>query len=97
MSIRRDLEIFGVTDTLTCLQDAQSHDVGEFAPMFTADALPPRGQSASHVTQSVGGEGGSCSTTTSQLCLTAADCPDGEMCVVTGGSYRLHYTITRKR
>ncbi len=97
MSIRRDLEIFGVTDTLACLQDAESHDVGEFDLTFTAAALPPRGQSASYVTQSVGGAGGSCSATASQLCLTDADCPDGEMCNVTGGSYRLRYTITRKR
>jgi len=96
MSIRRDLEIFGPTDTLACLQNAQSHDVGEFDLTLTAAALPPRGQSASYVTQSVGGEGGSCSATTSQLCLTNADCPGGETCVVTGGSYRLHYTITRK-
>jgi len=97
MSIRRDLEIFGITDTLACLQDAESHDVGELDLTFTAAALPPRGQSASYVTQSVGGAGGSCSTTASQLCLTDADCPDGEMCDVTGGAYRLHYTITRKR
>ena len=96
MSIRRDLEIFGPTDTLACLQNAQSHDVGEFDLTLTAAALPPRGQSASYVTQSVGGEGGTCSATTSQLCLTNADCPGGETCVVTGGSYRLHYTITRK-
>ena len=31
-----------------------------------------------------------------QLCLTAADCPSGETCTVTGGSYRLHYTISRR-
>src|SRR5207247_11071070 len=47
MSIRRDLEIFGITDTLACLQDAESHDVGEFAPTFTAAALPPRRHAAS--------------------------------------------------
>src|SRR2546422_784412 len=93
MSIRRDLEIFGPTDTLACLQDAESHDVGDFDVTFTDATLPARGKSASYVTQSVGGAGGGCSTTTSQLCLTDADCPGGETCVVTGGSFRLHYTI----
>ena len=63
---------------------------------FPAASLPARGQSASYVTQSMGGEGGSCSTTASQLYLTDADCPGGEMCNVTGGSYRLHYSISRR-
>jgi hypothetical protein len=96
-SIRRDLEIFGITDTLACLQDAESHDIGEFDVSLTPATLPARGKSASYVTQSVGGEGGSCSTATSQLCLADADCPSGQTCVVTGGSYRLRYTIARKR
>ena len=96
MSIRRDLEIFGPTDTLACLLNAASHDVGDLDVTFPAATLPARGQSVSYVTQSVGGEGGSCSTTASQLCLTDADCPSGETCTVTGGSYRLHYTISRR-
>ena len=58
MSIRRDIEIFGPTDTLACLENAESHDVGDLDLTFTAAALPPRGRSASYVTQSVGGEGG---------------------------------------
>ncbi len=97
MSIRRDLQIFGPTDTLACLENASSHDVGEFDVSLAPGALPARGQSVSYVTQSVGGEGGHCSTSTSQLCLTGADCPSGESCVITGGSYRLRYTITRRR
>jgi len=96
MSIRRDLEIFGPTDTLACLNDAESHDVGDLDLIIPSAALPARGQSTFYVTQSVGGAGGSCSTTTSQLCLTGADCPGGETCNVTGGSYQLNYTITRK-
>ena len=96
MSIRRDAEIFGPTDTLACLLNAASHDVGDLEVMLPAATLPARGQSDSYVTQSVGGEGGSCSTTASQLCLTDADCPSGETCTVTGGSYRLHYTISRR-
>src|SRR6266446_10610823 len=41
----------------------------------------------------VGGAGGSRSATMSRLSLGDDDCPSGETCVVTGGSYRLHYTI----
>src|SRR3989442_15995148 len=44
----------------------------------------------------VGGAGGSCSATMSRLSLGDDDCPSGETCVVTGGSYRLHYTISRR-
>jgi hypothetical protein len=96
MSIRRDIQIFGVTDTLACLENAESHDIGELDVMIPSTALPARGQTVSQVTQSVGGEGGSCAAATSQLCLTDADCPSGDACTVTGGSYRLHYTITRR-
>src|SRR5437016_1233713 len=96
MSIRRDIEIFGPTDTLACLENAESHDVGDLDLTFTAAALPPRGRSASYVTQSVGGEGGSCSTSTGQRCLTDADCPSGQTGMVNGGPYRLHYTIRRR-
>jgi hypothetical protein len=48
-----------------------------------------------YVTQVTDGDGGACSTTT-QMCVVNADCPSGETCVTTGGSYRLQYTI-RKR
>ena len=96
MSIRRDLQIFGVTDTLTCLENAESHDIGEFDVIIPSATLPARGHTVPQVTQSVGGEGGACAAATSQLCLTDADCPGGDSCNVTGGSYRLHYTIRRR-
>src|SRR5207244_13024515 len=34
-SIRRDVEIFGPTDTLACLENAESHDIGELDLMLT--------------------------------------------------------------
>src|SRR6266849_7778349 len=95
MSLRRDLQAYGFTDGVTCLQTA-SHLIGAFDLMIAPAALPARGQTASYVTLSVGGEGGHCSSTTTQLCITDADCPSGEMCMVTGGSYRLHYRISRR-
>jgi hypothetical protein len=33
--------------------------------------------------------------TTGQLCVGNADCPSGETCVVTGGAFKLHYTIEK--
>jgi hypothetical protein len=95
-SLSTDLQIFGFTDGVNCLL-AESHDVGDFELALGDVDLPARHRSKSYVTQSIGGKGGACSTTTSQLCLTTADCPSGETCVVTGGSYKLHYTIVRRR
>ena len=53
-------------------------------------------QEFSHATQSIGGDAGVCSTTPSDLCIKDADCPSGETCVVTGGAFVLHYTISKK-
>jgi hypothetical protein len=94
--LRRDLAYFGFTDGVNCLL-AESHDVGDFDLALTESDLPPRRGTQTYVTPSVGGAGGACSVTTSQLCLTDVDCPSGEMCVVIGGSFKLHYTITRRR
>ena len=49
-----------------------------------------------YATQSVGGDGGNCSVTTTATLHQDADCPMGETCIVTGGAYKLHYTITKR-
>ena len=46
-------------------------------------------------TVSSGGEGGSCSVTTANLCVVDADCPSGESCITTGGAVSLRYRIER--
>ena len=94
-SLRRTLELYGLDDGPKCLQ-ADSHDVGDFEVSFGGPEFGTGGSSLSYVTSSVGGAGGSCSTTMSQLCLGDDDCPSGVTCAVTGGSYRLHYTISRQ-
>ena len=77
---------------------AESHDIGALAVSLPGPDFGTGDRAKTYVTASSGGEGGHCATTT-QPCLTDADCPTTpapETCVVTGGSYRLHYTI-RKR
>ena len=93
LAIARQLEHLGV-DVIEAGFAASSE--GDFDLTLDAATLPAPGKSAPYVTQSVGGAGGSCSTSTGQLCLTDADCPSGETCAVTGGAYRLHYTIRRR-
>jgi len=92
--LNRDLQVFG-GDVVNCLE-AERHDVGELDVTLPASGFPACRRSVSYVTQSIGGDGGQCSSTSSQLCLTNADCPSGETCTVTGGSYKLHYTIARR-
>ncbi len=94
-SLARDLALYGLTDGALCLADA-SHDIGTFDLTYTGPDFGSGGASMTYVTQSVGGDGGHCSVTTGQLCLTNADCP-GETCVQTGGAFKLHYTITKVR
>jgi hypothetical protein len=94
-SLARDLSLYGLTDGATCL-NASSHDVGHFDVAYSDADFGSNGSSMSYVTPVMGGEGGACSITTGQLCLMDADCPSGETCIVTGGSFKLHYTITKR-
>ena len=93
-SLPRDLALYGLTDGATCLVD-MSKDIGKFDLSLTGPDYGSGGGSTTYVTPSIGGDGGACSTTTSRLCLVDADCPGGETCVVTGGAFKLHYTITK--
>ncbi len=89
-SLSRDLSLYGLTDGSVCLTDT-SRDIGAFDVNLTG----PDYGAGDHITPSVGGDGGTCSVTTSQLCLADADCPSGQTCVVTGGAFKLHYTIRK--
>jgi hypothetical protein len=93
-SLARDLSLYGLTDAATCLAD-MSHDIGRFDVSYPGPDYGGGARSMRYVTQSVGGDGGHCSTTTSQLCLDDPDCPSGETCITTGGAFQLHYTIRR--
>jgi hypothetical protein len=93
-SLGDDIALYGLTDGANCLAD-QSHDAGSIDVTFTGPDFGSGTGVASYVTQVPDGEGGHCSATTSQLCVADADCPGGETCVETGGSFKLHYTITK--
>jgi hypothetical protein len=95
-SLNRDLALYGLTDGATCLAD-QSHNPGAIDLVLTGpDFGTVGGIRTAHVTQVTGdGDGGNCSLTMAQQCVVNADCPMGETCVTTGGSYRLHYTIRK--
>jgi hypothetical protein len=93
-SLLRDLALYGLVDGATCLADA-SRDIGSFDVVYDGPDFGSGGRSTTYVTPSVGGAGGTCSTTSARLCVTDADCPEDETCVETGGAFRLHYTITK--
>jgi len=94
-SLGRDIALYGLTDGATCLDDT-SPDIGTFDITYTEPDFGSGRRSKSYITQSTGGDGGHCSASTSQLCVTNEDCP-GQSCVVTGGAFKLHYTITKVR
>jgi hypothetical protein len=93
-SLADDLALYGLTDGATCLANT-SADIGAFNLSYTGPDFGGALAPASYVTQSTGGDGGHCLVTTSQLCLADADCPAGESCFPTGGSFKLHYTIKK--
>jgi hypothetical protein len=94
-SLPTDLDEQGLAKGANCLfsvaRDAGTFDVSYGGPDFGGGV----GGSKDYETLSVGGAGGHCSTTTSALCVGDADCPSGETCTITGGSYSLKYRIER--
>jgi hypothetical protein len=95
-SLADELVRFGLLKGIQCLGADEAHSAGAVdvsypGPDFGAGA----GGTQTYETQSTGGQGGACSTTTDMLCVVDADCPSGETCVTTGGAFRLRYTIEK--
>jgi len=89
-SLKQDLSEIGFGDGLNCILSSP-HETGNVDVTYAA---PTFGASDTvYETRSAGGEGGNCSTTTDQLCVVDADCPSGELCTRTGGSFSLRYRI----
>ena len=80
----------GSANAISCLTTTPA-DPGR---VLENHAAPDFGAGA-HESLSTGGDGGSCSVTTSQPCLTRNDCPNGEECGTQGGAYSLRYHIER--
>jgi hypothetical protein len=74
---------------------AVSHDPGTYDMTYSGPNFGTSGPGAPMTfdVPSDGGDAGTCSVTTSRLCIADGDCPSGETCNVTGGAFRLHYTV----
>lgn len=93
-SIGEDLVELGLGTGLACLNSTE-HSVGTVDASFPAPSFGAGAGSAIHEEVSVGGEGGTCSVTTSQQCVVDADCPAAETCNTTGGAMLVRYRIQR--
>jgi hypothetical protein len=88
------LGFYGVTAGANCLLNGGSRDPGTVDITLTGpDFGTTPGTVTPFSTTSSGGNAGTCSATTSQLCVTNTDCPSGETCNVTGGAFTLAYTV----
>ncbi len=94
-SLATDLGNFGFNKGVICLA-SEARSPGDLSVTYAGpDFGAGSGGSTDYETVSVGGGGGHCSVTTMSLCTVDADCPSGEMCVVTGGAVSLRYRIER--
>ncbi|HLK10239.1 MAG TPA: hypothetical protein VKW76_02555 [Candidatus Binatia bacterium] len=93
-SLATDLTQLGFSKGVACLA-TEAYDPGTVDVTYAGPDFGAGPGSTSYAMVSVGGRGGHCSATTSQLCVLDRDCPSGETCATTGGAYTLHYTITR--
>jgi hypothetical protein len=95
-SLAEGLERFGLGKGITCLGAGTAHSAGEIDVTYSGPDLGAgAGGSQTYETQSSGGEGGTCSITTTMLCVVGEDCPMGESCSTSGGAFRLRYTIEK--
>jgi hypothetical protein len=91
------LNTYDLLPGAACL-DATSHGIGEVDLTYTGPnfGTVTRNKPVAFTATSTGSEGGTCSTTANQLCVTAADCPSGETCSATGRAFTLQYSIVVK-
>jgi hypothetical protein len=85
---------YGLITGATCL-DSGSTDPGTIDVTLTGPNFGTAGPGnlTTFITPATGGDGGTCSTTVTRLCVDNDDCPMGETCVSTGGGYQLEYTV----
>ena len=93
-SLKRDLAEQGFGNAAQCLLTMGGHDAGIIDVTYPGPEFGSGAGTAEYETNSVGGEGGTCSSS-GGLCVLDADCPQGETCAGTGGAYALRYRIAR--
>lgn len=91
-----DIRELGPAGTIDCLlTNGQNPSPGEIDVSYPGPDFGAGAGVAHYETPSEGASGGSCSTSTSRLCVTDGDCPSGETCESGGSAYTLSYTIER--
>ncbi|MFQ5667061.1 MAG: hypothetical protein ACE5I7_11590, partial [Candidatus Binatia bacterium] len=105
-NLSEDLATLGFTVGAACLANGGNLNPGRVdvtfnAPDFTTPTgspttCTPTGKFTTCSSTSEGGDAGTCSSTTNQLCVFDTDCPMGETCNVTGGAFTLEYRIKVK-
>jgi len=93
-SLAREVTELGVNDLQNCLLSTP-HDPGRVNVSYPGPSFGAPSGVMDYETQSVGGDGGTCSVTSTRLCVVGADCPSGETCHRTGGAFALRYRIER--
>jgi hypothetical protein len=93
-SLADGLARLGLTKGIACLGGEEAHAAGKIDVTYQAPTFGAGTSGAeTYTTPSTGGEGGTCSSTTSMLCVVDGDCPVPQTCVTTGGAFQLRYTI----
>jgi hypothetical protein len=104
-NLKDNLQEFGLTAGASCLlavsRDPGGVDITHSGTGFSTTTGSPvacstSGKLTTCTVTSVGGDAGTCSQTTTQLCVSNADCPASETCNVTGGAFTLEYTLALK-
>ena len=93
-SLATNLDRLGFGKGVACLA-SNARSPGDLDVSYAGPDFGAGSGSMAYETQSVGGEGGHCSLTTTTLCTLDADCPSGETCAATGGAFSLRYHIER--
>ena len=93
-SLLTDIQELGLGTGIECLNSTE-HGVGRIDVSYPGPDFGSGGSAADYETATSGGEGGACSTTTSQSCVIDADCPGIETCVTQGGAAALRYRIEK--
>jgi hypothetical protein len=88
------LGLYGLTAGADCLLKGNSHGAGTVDITLNGPDFGVTPGKATRLTAtSAGADAGTCSATTSQLCVSDADCPSGETCTINGAGYTLQYTV----
>ncbi len=85
---------FGFNKGVACLA-TQARNPGAIDVTYSGPDFGAGSGSMDYETVGVGGSGGFCSLSSALRCVVDPDCPGGETCLQTGGSWALRYRIEK--